>query len=147
MSQAAGLLKRAEGIVTLTLCNPNKKEGEIDPKDGATDGKATAAEEKKPEKPPEPEVPKDPATDKIDTNKDTVIEINAERKPLGIVVVKGDSSQVQVNGMLALSLSFELKLIVLMFSFKVGRFGNCDTREWRRTQRQPIASFRQDCGN
>lgn len=24
--QAAGLLKRAEGIVTLTLCNPNKKE-------------------------------------------------------------------------------------------------------------------------
>lgn len=102
--QAAGLLKRAEGIVTLTLCNPNKKEGEIDEKkDGtangvvASDGKAGAAEEKKPEKPPEPEKPKDPATDKIDANKDTVIEINADKKPLGVVVVKGDSSQVQVN--------------------------------------------------
>lgn len=51
---------------------------------------------KKPEPAPEPEVPKDPATAPIVPNKETTIELNADSKPLGIVVVKGDSSQVQV---------------------------------------------------
>lgn len=96
--QAAGLLKRAEGIVTLTLCNPNKKEGESD--DVAAVATADSkVEAKKPEAPPEPEVPKDPTTDAVGANKDTVIEINCEKKPLGIVVVKGDSSAVQVRCM------------------------------------------------
>lgn len=51
---------------------------------------------KKPEPPPEPEVPKDPATCAVEVNKETTIELNAEKKPLGIVVVKGDPSEVQV---------------------------------------------------
>lgn len=98
--QAAGLLKRAEGIVTLTLCNPNKKEGEPEgkPDDSvAVDGKVEA---KKAEPPPEPEAPKDPATATIDANKETLIDVTADKKPLGIVVVKGDCSQVQVSPLL-----------------------------------------------
>lgn len=78
------MLKRAEGIVTLTLCNPNKDDDK-------------PAEKKKDEPPPEPEKPKDPATDPVSPNKETLIEINCEKKPLGIVVVKGDSSVVQVG--------------------------------------------------
>lgn len=89
--QAAGLLKRAEGIVTLTLCNPNKKENET-----AEEAKVEPVAAKKPEPPPEPEVPKDPATCPIVVNKETTIELAADKKPLGIVVVKGDPSEVQV---------------------------------------------------
>lgn len=44
-----------------------------------------------------PEVPKDPATAPIGVNKETLIELHAENKPLGIVVVKGDNSTVQVT--------------------------------------------------
>lgn len=91
LNQAAGLLKRAEGIVTLTLCNPNKKEGEA-----IEETKVEPVAAKKPEPPPEPEVPKDPATCPVEVNKETAIELNADKKPLGIVVVKGDPSEVQV---------------------------------------------------
>lgn len=52
--------------------------------------------EKPPEPAPVPEVPKDPATAPIGVNKETLIELHAQNKPLGIVVVKGDSSTVQV---------------------------------------------------
>lgn len=34
-----------------------------------------------------------------------------------------------------------------LIGISVGCFGYCDTREWRRTQRQPLAGFRQDCRN
>lgn len=51
---------------------------------------------KAPEPAPVPEVPKDPATAPIGVNKETLIEVHAEKKPLGILVVKGDSSTVQV---------------------------------------------------
>lgn len=43
-------------------------------------------------------MPKDPATDAVAPNKETVIEIKCDKKPLGVVVVKGDSSVVQVSG-------------------------------------------------
>lgn len=61
---------------------------------------------KAPEPIPEPEVPKDPATDPIAINKETNIELNAENKPLGIVVVKGDSSQIQVTFVLIILFFF-----------------------------------------
>lgn len=113
--QAAGLLKRAEGIVTLTLCNPNKKEDggkdDVASKTGA-DAAAPAAA-KKVEPPPEPEVPKDPATCAIDVNKETTIELNAEKKPLGIMVVKGDCSEVQVYD-LVISLDIVFKIIIVI---------------------------------
>lgn len=83
--------------MTLTLCNPNKKEGESDEVPAAVTATESKVEAKKPEPPPEPEAPKDPATDSVGANKDTVIEINCEKKPLGVVVVKGDSSAVQVS--------------------------------------------------
>lgn len=56
-----------------------------------------ASREKAPEPAHVPEVPKDPTTAPIGINKETLIELNAENKPLGIVVVKGDNSCVQ-NG-------------------------------------------------
>lgn len=101
------------------MCNPNKKD---EPATGVKPIEETAvkiegtlhvplvifialttyfsvsvAEAKKPEPPVVPEVPKDPATAEIIANKETFIELNADCKPLGIVVVKGDSSQVQVG--------------------------------------------------
>ncbi|KAJ6643961.1 Inactivation-no-after-potential D protein [Pseudolycoriella hygida] len=90
---AAALLKRAEGIVTLILCNPNKKEDVEVPKEAVV----VVEKAKTPEPPPVPEVPKDPATAPITPNKETLIELNAENKPLGIIVVKGDSSSVQAG--------------------------------------------------
>lgn len=106
------MLKRAEGIVNLILCNPNKKEDGNDSKETVKPlekGKVTLTKyifhfstifywvEKAPEPAPVPEVPKDPATTPIGVNKETLIELHAENKPLGIVVVKGDSSAVQVR--------------------------------------------------
>ncbi|XP_037049203.1 inactivation-no-after-potential D protein isoform X2 [Bradysia coprophila] len=90
---AASLLKRAEGIVNLILCNPNKKDDGEESKESVK----PIEKEKAPEPAPVPEVPKDPATAPINVNKETVIEVNAENKPLGIVVVKGDNSTVQVG--------------------------------------------------
>lgn len=97
----------------MTLCNPNKKEDGEDSKEsvkpvekGKTKNtfcysfiyfKYIYLIEKAPEPAPVPEVPKDPATAPISVNKETLIEVHAENKPLGIVVVKGDSSTVQVN--------------------------------------------------
>ncbi|KAG4076782.1 hypothetical protein HA402_009128 [Bradysia odoriphaga] len=90
---AASLLKRAEGIVNLILCNPNKKDDGEESKESIK----PIEKEKVPEPAPVPEVPKDPATAPINVNKETVIEVNAENKPLGILVVKGDNSTVQVG--------------------------------------------------
>lgn len=100
------MLKRAEGIVTLTLCNPNKKEDSI--KGATTDEKSRATTpvpaDKITDKPKTPEpapvapvVVQDPATAEILVNKETTIDIHAEMKPLGIVVIKGDSSTVQAG--------------------------------------------------
>lgn len=103
------MLKRAEGIVNLILCNPNKKEDGEDSKESikpVEKGRSINWRsfvnshiffiEKPPEPAPVPEVPKDPATAPIGVNKETLIEVHAENKPLGIVVVKGDNSTVQV---------------------------------------------------
>lgn len=111
---AATLLKRAEGIVTLTVCNPNKKG------DGTDESiTAVAKEDAKPKKgeqttikmewngmeclywinhqspfsesvkkPPEP--PADPLTAAVVPNKDVVIEINGTGfKALGLFIIGG----------------------------------------------------------
>lgn len=116
---AAGLLKKAEGVVTLKICNPNK-EKESDKKAngeagaaaaagpaGATPNKKKAEETAtlstsragtphggKPEASPTKEVI-DPLKAPISENELTVIDIMAEGKPLGIVVAGGCDSLVK----------------------------------------------------
>lgn len=80
---------------------------------------------KKPEPVPEPEVPKDPATAVIVPNKETIIELNADNKPLGIIVVKGDSSQIQAQTKLHCNgeyYFYKLTLIIIGWCFN-----NCNS--------------------
>uniref|UniRef100_A0A182S5S2 PDZ domain-containing protein n=1 Tax=Anopheles maculatus TaxID=74869 RepID=A0A182S5S2_9DIPT len=110
---AAGLLKKAEGVITLKICNPNK-EKETDNKAngeaGGAVGPGTTPNKKKPEtlapsragtphgtKPeasPTKEVV-DPLKAPINENEFTVIDILAEGKPLGIIVAGGCDSLVK----------------------------------------------------
>ncbi|CAO1394236.1 unnamed protein product [Diamesa serratosioi] len=99
---AAGMLKKTEGIVTLTVCNPNKKETK-ETKDSeiikidAIDTVSTGGLSKGPSRPvtPKPEpspakvVPVDPYTCEIRTNDNTIIEIKLENQPIGIQVAGG----------------------------------------------------------
>ncbi|CAO1414006.1 unnamed protein product [Diamesa hyperborea] len=100
---AAGMLKKTEGIVTLTVCNPNKKETKENQKDGeitkidAVDAVSTGGLTQGPSRPvtpkPEPSPAKvvvaDPYTCEIRTNDNTVIEIKLENQPIGIQVAGG----------------------------------------------------------
>ncbi|XP_059469867.1 inaD-like protein isoform X2 [Neocloeon triangulifer] len=66
---AAAMLKRTEGVVTLVVCNPGKKEKE---------------------EPPEP--PADPATCPIKPGKETTIEVNKDKMGLGLSIVGGSDT-------------------------------------------------------
>uniref|UniRef100_A0A182VYH0 PDZ domain-containing protein n=1 Tax=Anopheles minimus TaxID=112268 RepID=A0A182VYH0_9DIPT len=111
---AAGLLKKAEGVITLKICNPNKEKdtdkkanGEAGTGPGATPNKkkpdemATLGTSRagtphgtKPEASPIKEVV-DPLKAPISENEFTVIDILTEGKPLGIIVAGGSDSLVK----------------------------------------------------
>uniref|UniRef100_A0A182MP23 PDZ domain-containing protein n=1 Tax=Anopheles culicifacies TaxID=139723 RepID=A0A182MP23_9DIPT len=111
---AAGLLKKAEGVITLKICNPNKEKetdkkanGEAGAGPGATPNKkkpeemATLGTSRagtphgtKPEASPTKEVV-DPLKAPINENEFTVIDILTEGKPLGIIVAGGSDSLVK----------------------------------------------------
>lgn len=98
---AAGMLKKTEGIVVLTVCNPNKKDAkDNDPsKDIETiDPNAPSRPiTPKPQPSPAKEVPADPATCEIVKNQNTFIELKLENQPIGIQVVGGSDTLVNVS--------------------------------------------------
>lgn len=97
---AANLLKRTEGLVTLVVSNPGKKDQSAASLtaphannthvDGRTPGKANlkAAPPSRPTT-PVPEPPADPATCQIVPGKETTIEIATDNKGLGLFIVGG----------------------------------------------------------
>uniref|UniRef100_A0A182XGL0 PDZ domain-containing protein n=1 Tax=Anopheles quadriannulatus TaxID=34691 RepID=A0A182XGL0_ANOQN len=109
---AAGLLKKAEGVITLKICNPNKEKESDKPANG-TAVPGTTPSKKKPEEmatlatsragtphgtKPEPSPTKeviDPLKAPINDNDFTVIDIPTEGKPLGIIVAGGCDSLVK----------------------------------------------------
>ncbi|XP_055599569.1 inactivation-no-after-potential D protein isoform X2 [Uranotaenia lowii] len=117
---AASLLKRAEGVVTLKICNPNKTKepsepssaNSLDPKtQGSVSGKSSPANEAETKKgssrPVTPKPQASPAKEVVDPSKaeivaddKTTIELNADKKPLGIVVVGGCDSCVNTGAVI-----------------------------------------------
>ncbi|XP_076395996.1 multiple PDZ domain protein isoform X1 [Megachile rotundata] len=93
--EATSLLKKAEGVVTLTVCNPNQSKVAKEEEDRA---KGIIPEEKppapkEPEKPKEPEPPSDPKDCKIVTGKDTTIEFQKEKdKGIGFTIAGGSDT-------------------------------------------------------
>uniref|UniRef100_A0A1A9ZPC8 PDZ domain-containing protein n=1 Tax=Glossina pallidipes TaxID=7398 RepID=A0A1A9ZPC8_GLOPL len=92
--EAVALLKRSEGIVNLVVMTLKKEEPEDEKKGGDVD---KAAEKKKEEKPKEPEKPIDPATCEVELNRKTLIEVKADKKPLGVIVVGGKNNYVKTG--------------------------------------------------
>lgn len=99
---AASMLKKTEGVVVLTVCNPNKK----DEKDNDTSNlKDKEADPKAPSRPitpkpqasPAKEVPSDPTTCEIINNQNTLIELKLENQPIGIQVAGGTDTLVNVS--------------------------------------------------
>ncbi|XP_029038727.2 uncharacterized protein LOC114874016 [Osmia bicornis bicornis] len=95
--EATSLLKKAEGVVTLTVCNPNQskvaKEEEDRAKGIVPEEAPPAPAPKEPEKPKEPEPPKDPKDCKIETGKDTTIEFQKEKdKGIGFAITGGSDT-------------------------------------------------------
>lgn len=101
---AASMLKKTEGLVVLTVCNPNKKDAlgkdneisnlkdmEIDPK--APSRPITP----KPQPSPAKEIPADPHTCEIISNQNTVIELKLENQPIGVQVTGGCDTLVNVS--------------------------------------------------
>lgn len=101
---AAGMLKKTEGIVVLTVCNPNKKETnekDIETstlKDKDADAKAPSRPiTPKPQPSPAKEVPSDPTSCEIPNNQNTLIEMKLENRPIGIQVAGGSDTLVNVS--------------------------------------------------
>ena len=101
---AASMLKKTEGIVVLTVCNPNKKDtkekdietSSIKDKDG--DPKAPSRPvTPKPQPSPAKETPSDPTTCEIVCNQNTLIELKLENQPIGIQVAGGCDTLVNVS--------------------------------------------------
>ncbi|CAL7939331.1 unnamed protein product [Xylocopa violacea] len=102
--EATSLLKKAEGVVTLTVCNPNQKkvakEEEdrakgIIPEPAASAGgtSPSPSSRKEPEKPPEPEPPQDPKDCKIVPGRDTTIEFQKDKdKGIGFIIAGGSDT-------------------------------------------------------
>lgn len=89
--EATSLLKKAEGVVTLIVCNPNQSKVAKEEEDRA---KGIVPEPevapKEPEKPPEPEGPQDPKDCKIISGRDTTIEFQKDKdKAIGFIVAGG----------------------------------------------------------
>lgn len=95
---AANMLKKTEGIVTLTVCNPNKKEGDgAATKDGIDAIDPSRPVTPKPQPSPAKEVPHDPFTCEIIPNQNTNIELKLENQPIGIQVAGGSDTLVNVS--------------------------------------------------
>lgn len=97
---AASMLKKTEGIVTLTVCNPNKKDSkDNDPsKDNEINPTGSIRPlTPKPQASPAKEVPSDPTTCEIQKNQNTLIEIKLENQPLGVLVTGGCDTHTNVN--------------------------------------------------
>ncbi|XP_024938329.1 uncharacterized protein LOC107265201 [Cephus cinctus] len=100
--EATVLLKKTEGVVTLTVCNPNQskvaKEDEERAKginaDAVTSGDQTnSTAPKEPEKPKEPEPPKDPKDCEISIGKETTIEFSKSKDTgIGLTIVGGSDT-------------------------------------------------------
>ncbi|XP_076762944.1 multiple PDZ domain protein [Xylocopa sonorina] len=97
--EATSLLKKAEGVVTLTVCNPNQKKVAKEEEDRAkgiipeSAAASPAAPRKEPEKPPEPEPPQDPKDCKIVPGKDTTIEFQKDKdKGIGFIIAGGSDT-------------------------------------------------------
>ncbi|GAB0096629.1 inactivation-no-after-potential D protein [Sergentomyia squamirostris] len=106
---AAGLLKKTEGLVTLKICNPNRKE---DKKEDVTDSSRKSLEKPREEDGiggkhvSQPVTPKSHRSGKdmapeiakeITSNRESIIEINADKKPLGLRMLGGCDTLVK-NG-------------------------------------------------
>lgn len=99
---ATNTLKKTEGVVTLTVCSPNKKD---EVKKDTVDTVSVGAGSKGPSRPitPKPEpspakvVPVDPTTCDIKLNENTLIEMKLENKPIGIQVAGGCDTLVNVR--------------------------------------------------
>lgn len=97
---AASMLKKTEGIVVLTVCNPNKKDehGKDIPEPPADPQKGPSRPvTPKPQPSPAKEVASDPVTCEINANHNTVIEIKLENNPIGIQVAGGCDTLVNVS--------------------------------------------------
>ncbi|XP_066584888.1 multiple PDZ domain protein-like [Prorops nasuta] len=95
--QATSLLKKAEGVVTLTVCNPNQskvaKEEEERAKGGDTSASGDKPAAKEPEKPKEPEPPQDPKDCQIRVDRDTTIEFTRDKdKSIGFTITGGSDT-------------------------------------------------------
>lgn len=104
------MLKKTEGLVTLTVCNPNKKGDEKTHADGAESKSNSIISTKseggkgpsrpitpKPQPSPAKEHHADPATAEIHANENATIEIVTDKKPLGVIVVGGNDTLVTVS--------------------------------------------------
>lgn len=99
---AASMLKKTEGLVVLTVCNPNKKDSKDSEisniKDSVGDVKAPSRPiTPKPQPSPAKEVPSDPTTCEIACNQNTLIEMKLENQPIGIQVAGGSDTLVNVS--------------------------------------------------
>lgn len=98
---AASMLKKTEGVVVLTVCNPNKKDNEVVKKDIEQQPEITKGPSRpitpKPQPSPAKEVASDPNTCEVACNHNTVIEIKLENNPIGIQVAGGCDTLVNVS--------------------------------------------------
>lgn len=92
--EATSLLKKAEGVVKLTVCNPNQSKIGQDGKEiKPPEAEVKPVEKKEPEKPKEPEPPQDPKDCKIQVGKDTTIEFQKEKdKGIGFTITGGSDT-------------------------------------------------------
>ncbi|XP_055640092.1 inactivation-no-after-potential D protein isoform X3 [Toxorhynchites rutilus septentrionalis] len=111
---AASLLKKAEGVVTLKICNPNKAKESQDTSEkidasnenssAATSGANTAKESSKPaNQKPQPSPAKevvDPSKTEVIENENTLIELSTEKNPLGIMVTGGCDSRINTGAVI-----------------------------------------------
>jgi hypothetical protein len=94
---AASMLKKTEGLVILTVCNPNKKDTDAMIKKDTEDKGPSRPVTPKPQPSPAKEVPHDPTTCEIANNHNTLIEIKLENNPIGIQVAGGCDTLVNVS--------------------------------------------------
>ncbi|KAG5682820.1 hypothetical protein PVAND_012144 [Polypedilum vanderplanki] len=99
---AASMLKKTEGIVVLTVCNPNKKDNEtVIKKDIEQPEKGPSRPlTPKPQPSPAKEAASDPTTCEIANNHNTVIEIKLENNPIGIQVAGGCDTLVNTGAVI-----------------------------------------------
>lgn len=111
---AAGTLKKTDGMVTLKVCNPNKKEAEESGKDDlkvdsalSNSNSKKSLDNRKSLNLSQPVTPKSHKSSKelvtneiskeITANKESIIEINAEKKMLGLICVGGKGSPIKLG--------------------------------------------------